>query len=446
MKRLLLLSSVCIFLLSACADRNAQQAFIRVKEGKFVRNVPSFQLLGMSFGNKEVSYTFMGTNFWYGMNLGSPGEGGDRARLIRELDRLAAMGVRNLRVMAGSEGPDTEGYRMLPSLQYAPGKYNEDMLKGLDYLLVEMGKRDMVAVMCLNNFWNWSGGVGQYLVWAGAADTIPNPSLPGGDWQLYQNFAASFYSNEKATKLFEDHIRFIIGRTNSISGRPYREDPIIMSWELANEPRGANNIAGMQQWIQKTSSLINELDPNHLITTGSEGNTSGTSAGTDVYNDHQYPDIDYATIHLWVQNWQLYDPLHADSTYPAAVDFARNYITGQVERARPLGKPVVLEEYGISRDLNNHAAGTPVTVRDKYYREVFELVDREIRTGKSLLAGVNFWAWGGEGRPASPACIWKKGDAFIGDPPHEAQGWYSVFDTDSSTISLIKEMAGKINQ
>lgn len=411
------------------------------------KKTPGFvKVSGSGFVRDGKPYTFMGTNFWYGLNLGSTGEGGDRDRLIRELDRLAEMGVKNLRVMAGTEGPDTEGYRMLPSLQVAPGKYNEDVLKGMDFLLVEMGRRDMLAVMCLNNYWNWSGGVGQYLVWAGAADSIPNPSAPGGDWRLYQEFASSFYSHPKATALFEDHIRFIVNRKNHLTGKLYKEDPVIMSWELANEPRGSNNITGMQTWIRKTSDLIRSLDPNHLITTGSEGNTSGPAAGTDVFNDHNHPSIDYATIHMWVQNWDFYNPYKADSTYGPSVQFAHAYIAGQLAKARPLNKPVVLEEYGISRDTNNHAAGTPVTIRDKFYEEVFQIVEKEIQSGHSALAGVNFWAWGGEGRPSAPKAMWKKGDAFIGDPPHEAQGWYSVFDTDSSTNQLIRRYARKINR
>src|SRR5687767_11395399 len=47
----------------------------------------------------DKKYYFLGTNFWYGLNLGSKGEGGDRERLKRELDRLQALGVNNLRIM-----------------------------------------------------------------------------------------------------------------------------------------------------------------------------------------------------------------------------------------------------------------------------------------------------------------------------------------------------------
>jgi mannan endo-1,4-beta-mannosidase len=61
-----------------------------------------------------------------------------------------------------------------------------------------------------------------------------------------------------------------------------------------------------------------------------------------------------------------------------------------------------------------------------------------------VLTGVNFWAWGGEGRPRTPQGIWQPGDNFIGDPPHEFQGWYSVFDTDTTTHRIIKTYATKM--
>ena len=48
-------------------------------------------------------YYYAGANLWYGMYLGSPGKTGNRARLTRELDQLAAQGIMNLRVLAISE-------------------------------------------------------------------------------------------------------------------------------------------------------------------------------------------------------------------------------------------------------------------------------------------------------------------------------------------------------
>lgn len=99
--------------------------------------------------------------------LGSEGTGGDRKRLTAELDSLCSIGVNNLRVLVGSDGRRGVPAKVEPTLQVEPGVYNDTIFAGLDYLLAEMGKRDMVAVLYLNNSWEWSGGYGQYLEWAG---------------------------------------------------------------------------------------------------------------------------------------------------------------------------------------------------------------------------------------------------------------------------------------
>jgi mannan endo-1,4-beta-mannosidase len=335
---------------------------------------------------------------------------------------------------------------MVPALQTGPGQYNEEVLDGLDYLLSEMKRRDMRAVMCMSNFWNWSGGFGQYVVWSGAADSIPYPPPhPGGDWNKYQEFSASFYSNQKAVQLLNDHITFIVNRKNSYTDMNYKDDPTIMSWQLCNEPRGYNNIPDYTKWIENTTSLIKKLDPNHLVTIGSEGKTSSHHAGTNPEADHKFPSVDFMTMHLWVQNWGVYDPKKPDSTYEVSIAYAQNYINDHEAIAAKLNKPLVMEEFGISRDGNSHDASSSTVIRDKYYGKVFEMIYSRADQPKSIIAGCNFWAWGGEGRPRTPECIWKAGDNFIGDPPHESQGWYSVFDTDSTTISIITDFAGKMN-
>ena len=47
--------------------------------------------------------------------------------------------------------------------QPEPGVYNDEVLAGLDYLMMELGKRDMTAVLYFNNAWEWSGGYTQYV-------------------------------------------------------------------------------------------------------------------------------------------------------------------------------------------------------------------------------------------------------------------------------------------
>ena len=398
---------------------------------------------GKQFIRDGKPYYFLGTNFWYGMNLGSSGQGGDRDRLLRELDHLKKIGVKNLRVMGASEGPDTEPWRMRPALQVAPGEYNEEVLDGLDFLLAEMGKRDMVAIMCMNNFWPWSGGMAQYVSWQDDSE-IPYPPICGeGDWQTYQEYTASFYSNENAVTDFFNHLRFTVLRENPYTGTLYRDDPTIMAWQLGNEPRGINNREDFTQWIENTAKYIKSMDSNHLVTIGSEGATAHPSSGNDFFADHQSSYIDYTTIHVWVQNWGWFDP-YDEVSLSSAVEKATAYINQHEVLAEKLNKPVVLEEFGISRDDNDHAVTASVTLRDEYYSQIFTHILEKAAAG-SPLAGLNFWAWGGAGRPREPQAIWYVGDDFTGDPPHEHQGWYSVYNTDLTTLEIIGRYTRKFN-
>lgn len=63
-----------------------------------------------------------------------------------------------------------------PALQTTPGVYNQNLLVGLDYLLNEMAKRNMEAVLYLNHNWIWSGGMSRYLAWNGYGE-VPNINL-----------------------------------------------------------------------------------------------------------------------------------------------------------------------------------------------------------------------------------------------------------------------------
>ena len=115
----------------------AQSGFVTVKGKHFVLD--------------GKPYYYAGANLWYGMYLGSPGPTGDRARLTKELDQLASQGVLNLRVLAISEASDLKR-AVRPAVLQGPKQVDETLWQGLDFLLAEMAKRDMKAVLYLNNF------------------------------------------------------------------------------------------------------------------------------------------------------------------------------------------------------------------------------------------------------------------------------------------------------
>lgn len=415
----------------ASATARATDEYVRVK--------------GTRFMLKGAPYYFVGANFWYGANLGIEKDEASNRRLERELDRLRALGVTNLRVMAATEGPDSEPWRISPAIQPEAGIYRDDLLRGLDRLLVEMHKRGMRAVVCLNNFWPWSGGMAQYLAWSGAGSIPYPPPQAGGSWDDYSLYTQQFYSTPTAVATANHFIETIIRRVNYYTGRHYSEDPTIMAWQLANEPRGVRNTHAFNAWIDKTAALIKRLDKNHLVTTGSEGETPWpASAGNDFVLNHSSTFIDYATAHVWVENWGIYDPKAAERTYDKAVEFMRHYLAEHMAKAEKLKKPLVLEEFGIARDERSYSHFAKTSYRDRYYREVFNAVYESARAG-SALAGSNFWAWGGEGKPREAGGLWRTGDPFIGDPPHEQQGWYSIYAEDRSTHAVISEFAAKMN-
>ncbi|MEJ2055195.1 MAG: beta-mannosidase, partial [Calditrichaceae bacterium] len=212
---------------------------VYTKESNFVR------VAGKQFTLKGKPYYFLGTNIWFGANMGMEGEEGNRERLVKELDYLKSIGINNLRILGASEGKQFNTVR--PSIQPNLGDYNESVLIGLDFLLSEMAKRDMYAVIYLNNFWVWSGGMSQYVAWDKQIP-VPNPFLPEYSWHDFMNFSAEFYSLPSMNETFRKYIKTIVNRNNTVTGKKYKDDPVIMAWQLANEPRPGQGEEGKKNF------------------------------------------------------------------------------------------------------------------------------------------------------------------------------------------------------
>lgn len=391
-------------------------------------------------------YRFAGANFWYGAYLGAPGAVGDRERLRAELDQLRDSGITNLRVLAVSEASGFQrGVR--PATLEAPGEFDEALLQGLDFLLAEMAARDMKAVLYLTNFWQWSGGMSQYVSWF-TGEPVSDPDATG-DWNGFMQNSARFYRIPEAQALYRDVIETIVTRRNGITGVRYNEDPTVMSWQLANEPRPGSEEGGFahfqafRDWIDETAGFIRSLAPRQLVSTGNEG-AMGALGDEDLYIiAHASPNVDYLTFHLWPANWSWFDPEDAEATWPSALETSLAYIDRHIDIAGKLGKPTVLSEFGLNRDDGAFDPETGTRYRDRFYDAVFARLYQRAAAGDPI-AGSNFWAWGGRGRTANADHMWRPGDAFTGDPPQEPQGLYSVFDDDASTLRIISEHAAKM--
>ena len=336
-------------------------------------------------------YRYVGTNLWHAPILASTGQGGDRERLMAELDSLQALGINNLRILAGADGPHGVRTHIEPTLQPRPGEYNDTLLQGLDYLLQELERRDMKAVVYLTNAWEWSGGFSTYLEWTGHG-TAPLPTEV--DWGTWCQYARNFVLDDSAKQMYYRHVRRIVGRTNSLTGRPYASSPAIMSWQVCNEPRAFSNEGkdSLAAWIRRTAQIIKSIDPNHLVSTGSEGK-HGCEQDIELWTRiHSFPEIDYANIHIWPYNWGWVDETTIASGVEKACENTHDYIAEHYNAIHAAGKPLVLEEFGYPRDGFSFVPGSPTTGRDTYYEYVMSMV-RDSTT--AMLAGCNFWGWGG---------------------------------------------------
>lgn len=404
----------------AALSLSAKKGFVQVKDGHFVRD--------------GIPYYYVGTNFWYGAILGSEGQGGDRARLCKELDRMRAMGIDNLRILVGSDGQRGIKTKVEPTLQEAPGVYNDTILAGLDYLLMEMGKRRMVAVLYLNNSWEWSGGYGYYLEQAGEGKA-PRPDEDG--YPAFMKFVARYATCEKAHQLFYDYVRFILSRINRYTGLKYTDDPAIMSWQIGNEPRAFSTEAlpAFEKWLAEASALIRSLDANHLVSIGSEGSW-GCENDYGVYERIcADKNIDYCNIHLWPYNWGWARADHLVEDLAVSCRNTKDYIDRHLAICARLSKPLVMEEFGYPRDGFSFSLSSTTEGRDGYYKYVFSLVGDNAEKG-GYFAGCNFWGWGGFAKPRHEQ--WEVGDDYTGDPAQEAQGLNSVFVTDTTTLQVVK--------
>lgn len=417
------MKKILLFLFSTFILSNfSAQNFIKVNNNHFIKN--------------GKPYYFIGTNYWYGGMLAS--KNGNRERLKKELDELKSLGITNLRVMATAEGGDQD-YTVIPATQPTQGKYNQDLLEGLDFFLNELKKRDMNAILYLTNNWEWSGGMAKYLEWNGYGK-VPNPNLKPNTWPQFMSYTAQFHQCEPCKKAFLEHIKFMLNRKNSINGIPYKQDKTIMAWEVANEPRiwNVENEKAFTNWLNEVASTIKSIDKNHLLTTGSEGKAGSNDDIAAFERTHNNPNIDYLTMHIWPKNWGWYNINDEKNSTEVAIKKTNEYIDEHIKVAQNLKKPLVLEEFGFPREKESLDKKASVENRNHYYEFVFEKMKTSIKAGLPFSA-LNFWGYGGLGKNNPENGKWNLGDDYTTDPPQEPQGLNSVFSTDKTTLDLIKK-------
>ncbi|KAM7264961.1 hypothetical protein ACFE04_002644 [Oxalis oulophora] len=352
-----------------------------------------------------------GFNAYWLMYMGS--DPSTKYKVTSAFREASSHGLTVGRTWAFSDG----GYK---ALQYSPGKYNEQMFQGLDFVVAEARKFGIKLILSLANNYDSFGGKKQYVNWARNQGQF----LSSDD---------DFFRNSVAKSYYKNHISTVLNRYNTITKVHYKDDPTIMAWELMNEPRCTSDPSGrtIQAWITEMASHVKSIDRNHLLEAGLEGfygastpdrtrrvNPAGYNVGTDFIANNRIHGIDFATVHSYPDQWV------SSSNQQNQLSFLNNWLDTHIQDAQQrLGKPILIAEFGKSwKD-----PGFSTYQRDQIFNAVYYKVYSSAKRGGAAAGGL-FWQ------------LLTEGMGSFGD------GYEVVLDQSSSTANLIAQQSHKLYQ
>lgn len=299
----------------------------------------------------------------------------DRARMPETLQRAAQIGIKVVRVWASGEGgpndvkpvADLRDWPRTHAFRFQPHEWNEEEFVFLDRVLVEAARDGLRVQLCLANWWRDTGGVTQYLRWAGVNGADDDKSKFG----INADKAMLFYSDAAARSLYREHLAKVVGRRNTINGLLYRDDPTIFGYELINEAQCVTGRwAERRAWIAEMSAYLKSLDPDHPIAPGDWGYRSAAER-REWLLDHTLPTIDYCDVHNY--------PRDDTDTFVDSPQALNEFIENRVAAAASIKKPLVFGEFGMS------VAGYKGFTETDWYSAYFE------NTARDGVAGAMFW-------------------------------------------------------
>ena len=336
-------------------DKSPKDQFVRQRGGRFVIGQKPFRFVG---ANVALMY-----------------RDEDRERMPETLRYAAQAGIKVVRVWAFGEGgpndvkpmADFEDWPRHHYFRLAPGQWNEDAFVHLDKVIAEAAKNNIYVQLCLTNWWRDTGGVTQYLRWAGINDAADDSY----EFGINNEKAILFYTHPETRRLYKEHLEKLALRRNTITGVLYRDDPAIFGWELMNEAQViTGRWAERRAWFAEMSAYLKSLDPNHLIAPGDWGYRS-SSERREWLADHAIPTIDYCDVHIY--------PRPDHNSFVDSPKALKEFIENRAAAAFSLGKPLVFGEFGMGVEGHNGASQLD------WYRAFFE---GNVRAGAG---GAMFW-------------------------------------------------------
>lgn len=131
----------------------------------------------------------------------------------------------------------------IPRYVTAPGEFNERAFQTMDTLLAIANDVGVRVIIPLLNNWQWQGGRPQYADFRGKE-------------------ADDFWTDDQLISDFKKTVKYVLNRTNTVTGVKYKNDKSILCWETGNE------LTSPLSWTQEITKYIKEQDSNHLVMSG----------------------------------------------------------------------------------------------------------------------------------------------------------------------------------
>ncbi len=166
--------------------------------------------------------------------------------------------------------------------------------------------------------------------------SILNGTLAAPGWHPIWSIGKSIYSEEmieKATKI----VKWIVKR--------FKNETQIFAWDLSNEPSAweePRDPEWSKNWVKSLLKAIKDVDGNHLVTVGLEQDNITGSSRFEFESTVSYQD--FISMHT-------YPLLQAKGE--SVLDFRNTYFHAYAINFSQLGKPVLLQEFGLSTGDNS---------------------------------------------------------------------------------------------
>ncbi len=275
MKRILL-SAAALSLVASLHAESQLRDFVRVRGDQLVEGGKPFRFISWDIPNLHLVEDYFpfepgGANRPSGPGATSgPGSGWRLPDVFEITDALATVRQMGgwvartyvLSVRRPQEAAD------VPRHVLGPGQFNEGAFRALDRVLQVANEQGVRLIIPFVDNWHWWGGRAEYAGFRGKSQD-------------------DFWTDPQLIADFKETIRFILTRTNTITGVRYADDKAILCWETGNE------LQCPAAWTREIAAYIKSLDHNHPVMDGFHTTElreeSLAMPEVDIVTTHHYP-------------------------------------------------------------------------------------------------------------------------------------------------------------